>query len=391
MGIDEIKYDGGTAFDLPTPTAPDSNHRFVGWTTDKSGESAPFTQMPANMYGNVTLYAVWDNPNATADFTLSNSFTNDGTDTLEYGTGDITLTATSDGPGMNSPTKTFKWYKDNSTTAVETGNSCVLKNVKQSGEYALEYTLQDNEEPLWRHSEKISKTQRVTINKGTLSVDAFSIDGTTPAYYGIKLSEVKFVIQIKDKGGNVVAGSGVWQTPKATVNAGLNNMYSVRYTPTDTDNYDVATLPVEFESDYVTMTYDLSADIPGEEIVVELEYGQPCSANEIINLFLTEFRKKIDVDDADNYDPNYSSIENLTPYFDGVEITQFTSGLTDVREPQRIAVTFVDKNYTITFKDDDGSVVESQMRKYNQKLVEVAKPEREGYVFWDGSMRTKTN
>ena len=41
----------------------------------------------------------------------------------------------------------------------------------------------------------------------------------------------------------------------------------------------------------------------------------------------------------------------------------------------------MDKNYTITFKDDDGSVVESQMRKYNQKLVEVAKPEREGYVF----------
>ena len=285
VGVSDLNCDYADGTVLPTPTALDSNHRFVGWTTDKSGESAPFTQMPANMYGNVTLYAVWDNPNATADFTLSNSFTNDGTDTLEYGTGDITLTATSDGPGMNSPTKTFKWYKDNSTTAVETGNSCVLKNVKQSGEYALEYTLQDNEEPLWRHSEKISKTQRVTINKGTLSVDAFSIDGTTPAYYGIKLSEVKFVIQIKDKGGNVVAGSGVWQTPNATVNAGLNNTYSVRFTPTDTDNYGVATLLVNFISDYVTMTYDLGADIPGEEIVVELEYGQPCSANEIINLF----------------------------------------------------------------------------------------------------------
>ncbi len=381
VGVSDLNCDYADGTVLPTPTALDSNHRFVGWTTDKSGESDPFTSMPANMYGDITLYAVWDNPNATADFTLSNSFTKDGTDTIEYGTGDITLTATSNGPGMNNPTKSFKWYKDSATTAVETGNTCVLKNVKETGKYTLEYTLKDKDEPLWIHTEKLSKTQQVTINKGTLSVDAFSIDGTTPAYYGIKLSEVKFVIQIKDKGGNVVAGSGVWQTPKATVNAGLNNTYSVRFTPTDTDNYGVATLPVEFESDYVTMTYDLGADIPGEKIVVNLEYGQPYSANKIINMFLTEFRKKIDVNDTDNYDPNYASIENLTPYFNGTEVTQYNTSISDVDEPQRIVVTFVDKNYTVTFKNDDGSVIETQTRKYNQKLMAVNNPTKEGHVF----------
>ena len=101
----------------------------------------------------------------------------------------------------------------------------------------------------------------------------------------MRLGDVKFNIQVKDKGNNTVAGSGVWQTPNDKVKDGVNNTFSVRFTPTDTDNYGVATLLVNFISDYVTMTYDLGADIPGEEIVVELEYGQPCSANEIINLF----------------------------------------------------------------------------------------------------------
>ncbi|MDE7216091.1 MAG: hypothetical protein K2O08_04725, partial [Clostridia bacterium] len=205
VGVSDItcNYADGTA--LPTASGADSNHKFVGWTTDKSGESGSFTAMPSNMYGDITLYAVWDNPNATADFTLSNSFTKDSTDTIEYGTGDITLTATSNGPGMNSPAKSFKWYKDSATTAVATSNTCVLKNVKETGKYTLEYTLKDKDEPLWMHTEKLSKTQQVTITKGTLSVDTFSIDSATPAYFGKKLNNVKFSIQVKDKGNNTVA------------------------------------------------------------------------------------------------------------------------------------------------------------------------------------------
>ncbi|MDE7336707.1 MAG: hypothetical protein K2N32_01160, partial [Clostridia bacterium] len=51
LGINDIKYDGGTSLALPTASGADSNHKFVGWTTDKSGESGSFTAMPSNMYG----------------------------------------------------------------------------------------------------------------------------------------------------------------------------------------------------------------------------------------------------------------------------------------------------------------------------------------------------
>ncbi|MDE6474609.1 MAG: hypothetical protein K2L70_05875, partial [Clostridia bacterium] len=44
IGIASIKYDyGSMGITLSAPTAPDANHKFVGWTTDKSGEQDPFT------------------------------------------------------------------------------------------------------------------------------------------------------------------------------------------------------------------------------------------------------------------------------------------------------------------------------------------------------------
>ncbi|MDE6474673.1 MAG: InlB B-repeat-containing protein, partial [Clostridia bacterium] len=198
IGVTSIKYDyGATGITLSAPTAPDANHKFVGWTTDLSGNGDVFTTLPDNAYGNLKLYAVWDNPNATASITLYNSKTKDNTDTLEYGTGNIKLTATSSGPGMTSPLKTFKWYKDSGSTAVESGDTCTLTDVKQSGTYSLEYTLQDTAEPLWRHKEKLTTTQSVTINKGQLSIKTFELDSTTPAYVGIALSKVKFTVELK--------------------------------------------------------------------------------------------------------------------------------------------------------------------------------------------------
>ena len=53
-------------------------------TIDNSGEGEVFKILPDNVYGNIKLYAVWDNPNATAVINLFNSKTQDSTDTLEY-------------------------------------------------------------------------------------------------------------------------------------------------------------------------------------------------------------------------------------------------------------------------------------------------------------------
>ncbi|MDE7348678.1 MAG: InlB B-repeat-containing protein, partial [Clostridia bacterium] len=379
--VTAIKYDyGATGIKLSVPTA-DSNHKFVGWTTDKSGESTPFTTLPDNAYGNIKLYAVWDNPNATASISLYNSKTENDTDTLEYGTGNIKLTATSSGLGMPNPLKTFKWYKGNGNTAVESGDTCTLTDVNQSGDYYLEYTLQDTIEPLWRHKEKLTTPQSVTINKGQLSIKTFELHSDTPAYVGITLGKVDFTVEVKDNGDNVVEyKTAVWQAPNSKVADGTNDTFNIIVTPDDTDNYATATLTVSFESEYLKLTFDLDAGIAGEKLEVNLEYGEPYSANKIVNMFLTEFRKIID-DETNPLQPIYKDVENMAPYLDGVEISQYNTNLTDVTTPQKIEVIFIDKNYTITLKLDNGSADITQMRKFNQRLLPVSNPTKDEHVF----------
>ncbi|MCX4361899.1 MAG: InlB B-repeat-containing protein, partial [Clostridia bacterium] len=382
IGVSSIKYDyGATGTALAEPTAPDDNHKFVGWTTDKSGEGEVFGILPDNAYGDIKLYAVWDNPNATAEITLYNSKTQDSTDTLEYGTGNIKLTGTSSGPGMTNPLKSYKWYKDGESSAVESGDSCTLSNVNDSGEYELEYTLQDTIEPLWIHKEKLSTTQRVNITKGKLHIKSFEIEETTPAYVGRKVGELDFALEVKDSGENAVSYSrAVWQSPNSPITEGTNDSFNISITPEDTDNYETAMLTVTFESEYLKLTFDLDAGIAGEKIEVNLEYGEPCSANEIIRMFLEAFRSIID-DESNPLQPLYKDVENLAPYFDGVEINQYNTNLIDVTEPQKIEVMFIDKNYTITIKPDNGSADITQMRKFNQRLLPVTNPTKDEHVF----------
>ncbi|MDE6869216.1 MAG: InlB B-repeat-containing protein, partial [Clostridia bacterium] len=356
LAVSTIKYDyGDTSITLSAPTEPDANHKFVGWTTDKSGEGEIFTTLPDNAYGNLKLYAVWDNPNTTASISLYNSNTSDSTNTIEYGTGNIKLKASASGTGMTNPTKTFKWYKDSESTAVESGDTCTLTDVKHSGTYSLEYTLQDTEEPLWRHKEKLTTTQSVTINKGQLNLDKFEIDAATPAYFGIELSQVKFSAQVKDNGENVVSGSARWEMPSSDVKDGVNSSYNIVFTPTDGDNYAEATLPVTFDSDYVTLTFDMKISI-NREIVVNLEYGQDYDSIKIVNMFLEEFRKRIVAPTDPTYDPdihifdaNFKNVEDRTPTFDNVDITAYNQQLLNVTSPKTITVAFINKDYTVTF------------------------------------------
>ncbi|MDE6275777.1 MAG: InlB B-repeat-containing protein [Clostridia bacterium] len=381
--VSAIKYDyDTTGIALDTPTAADDNHDFVGWTLDKSGNGDVFTTLPDNAYGDLKLYAVWDNPNATASVTVYNSKTADNTATLEYGTGNIKLTATADGPGMTNPTKSFKWYKDTATTATGTGDSITLTKVKESGDYYLEYTLQDSLEPLWIHKEKLTDETKVTITKGQLSIKKFEIDAKTPPYVGITLGQLDIDVEVKDSAGKDVAiNTAVWEARSAQVKEGTNDTFNIVVTPTDADNYAVATLLVSFESEYLKLKFDLDSEIKGETLEVNLEYDNAYSAKKIVDMYLEEFKKRIDPKDA-LYNPLYSSIENKAPYFDGVEITSFNKGLTDVKTPQTITVTFFDRNYNITFDLNGGEgTIASQTRKFNQRLLPFADPTRDEHVF----------
>ncbi|MCX4363321.1 MAG: InlB B-repeat-containing protein, partial [Clostridia bacterium] len=382
IGVSAIKYDYGDAgITLAEPTAPDANHKFVGWTIDNSGEGEVFKILPDNVYGNIKLYAVWDNPNATAAINLYNSKTQDSTDTLEYGTGNIKLTGSCEGKGMNNPTKSFKWFKDNGSSAIGSGDSLTLTNVKQSGSYTLEYELKDSEEPLWRHKEKLTDSQNVNIEKGKPTIKKFELDAVKPAYVGRKVGDLDFVLEIKDGGDNLINYSrAVWQSPNSKITAGTNDSFNILVTPIDTDNYETATLTVTFESEYLKMTYDMDASIAGEKIEANLDYGETYSATKIVNMFLDEFRSIID-DDTNPLQPLYKDVENMTPYFDGVEISQYNKNFIDVDAPQKIEVKFEDKDYTITIKPDNGSADITQTRKFNQRLVPVTNPVKAEHVF----------
>ncbi len=69
---------------LYTPTAKDSNHIFIGWTLDNGGEGAIYKNIPIDLYGDVTMYAVWDVPQASVTKENIISAESNGTFSKEY-------------------------------------------------------------------------------------------------------------------------------------------------------------------------------------------------------------------------------------------------------------------------------------------------------------------
>ncbi|MDE5654473.1 MAG: InlB B-repeat-containing protein, partial [Clostridia bacterium] len=59
VGIATAEYRAGDALPSPSGSYLKSNHTFRGWTTDKTGKSAPVTELPTGVFGDVTYYAVW--------------------------------------------------------------------------------------------------------------------------------------------------------------------------------------------------------------------------------------------------------------------------------------------------------------------------------------------
>ena len=385
IGVSATKYDyGQSGIVLNSAPETDGNHKFVGWTTDKSGASAAFGTLPDNVYGNIKLYAVWDNPNTSASLSVTNSATMDATLTIEYGTGNIKLSASASGAGMNA-TKAYKWYKDGSSEAVESGDVCTLTDVKHSGRYELEYELRDKDEPLWSHKERLGESKVVKINKGVIKLKEFGIKKETPAYYGMALANAEFEIKVENGGKQEVSGTAKWEMPSSKIKAGQNSDYNVVFTPSDTDNYDRATLAVTFESDYLKLIFDME-EAMSRTMEVNMEYGQDYDSNKITKIFIEEYRRRIVAPDdpgydpdIHEYDPNYKNMAEQTPVLDGEEIGEYSGRFIDYKKSETITVTFLDKEYTVTF--DDGTKQTTQKHKYNKFLLEPTRPTLSGHVF----------
>ncbi|MDE7071194.1 MAG: hypothetical protein K2O86_04405, partial [Clostridia bacterium] len=82
-----------SAFTTYLNTKANTNHVFIGWTDDPTGESEPFTELPSGVFGDVTLYAVWGLPDSYVNSNIKTSLSVDK-NIIEYDSvASITLTA----------------------------------------------------------------------------------------------------------------------------------------------------------------------------------------------------------------------------------------------------------------------------------------------------------
>ncbi|MDE7373013.1 MAG: hypothetical protein K2N18_03010, partial [Clostridia bacterium] len=220
VGVTDQVYRGGTAVALSnTPTAPDSNHIFLGWTNDKTGASKPFlASLPDEVYEeDATIYAMWGVPTDTAtpviDAESDLSATAWAKFTATQGkaatsgaaavVGSASIYYSKDKPLkfkadlkvktsiMSDPVGVYTWtYQENSSAAEQplVGASAVYdkaKTVADSGIYKYTYTYYSKSEPLWRAS-GTGASINATINPAPLKVQSFTIVSGEHAYDGMR-------------------------------------------------------------------------------------------------------------------------------------------------------------------------------------------------------------
>lgn len=137
----KTSYNYGDTTQMYTPSDK-TDHIFLGWTFDKTDSSGSTKNIPQNLYGDVTAYAVWDLPSTsiTAESIISGE--SDGAFVKEYASGSsLLLKADIKVSGMTDPTITYAWHKQGDNTVLGTSSTYSISNVADSGEYVLDYVV----------------------------------------------------------------------------------------------------------------------------------------------------------------------------------------------------------------------------------------------------------
>ncbi|MDE6472780.1 MAG: hypothetical protein K2L52_07095, partial [Clostridia bacterium] len=275
-----------SAFTTYLNNKKNSNHEFLGWTDDPTGESKPFLELPLNVYGYITLYAVWGLPDSYVTSNIKTSLSADK-NTIEYDSVEsITLTAkvehTGTGNGyMTNPSVTYNFVQDGDikTTSEDVKSSGVLsvKTVKDSGKYTFKYRLTDGLEPLWYYDGTPSNSVDIKIEKGKLdhmTLKDFKISTSTIPYFGKKLEDIDFTVSMFNNGKKEVQLASMrWQSTIGKVDTKGTNTKKIVLCPTDTDNYEEEyVFDATFESQSLVIIFNM-AQI-SQKVEVEVEYGQ---------------------------------------------------------------------------------------------------------------------
>ena len=328
-GADGDSFTVGDALYEPSDAymAGKSNHVFLGWTDDKNGNSEPFTELPAGYYGDITLYAVWGLPSdySSANITASLALKDNVGEITYDSKSAVTLNAQviDNGGAMTNPKVTYYWEHNNKDKTSNTTGTLSVKTVAESGTYTYKYRIQDGEEPLWMYYDNTNSVSKdVTINRGTLSLKSFGLQEGSIAYYGRPLSELKYDLKVENSGKVEVEIATIgWLDPFGTVEEGTNNA-AMTVVPTDTDNYESSyQINVEITSEALQLTFKM-AELVGQELKVDVTYGQNYGTKEIIYEFNQVYLDALENNDA------YSSIakKGMLPYLANADELEANSG-----------------------------------------------------------------
>ncbi len=357
-GAQKTTYTYGSMTSLSLSAVADTaGRKFLGWTTDKTGKSEPIRSVDMQgMNGNLKFYALWDVTDTTAELSTLN-------DVTEAERGDaIYLRATVNTPSITDPVITYTFLKDGEKVATATGkenNEYVIDKVEQNGLYSLDYTVYDREYPLMRHTGGGANSIKLEITQKSTTLKRFTPSEATPAYAGAPLSTVEFTLVMEDN-GKEVAGTATWQYPTVQMKEGVNRA-TIVFKPGDSATYKDVTVEVEIEAKPLTLTFHIP-DI--DDFVVNIDYDQDYSAEQVVAMFEEAYAKKI------AEDPSFeASIANRTPKLDGVEINKYDKVFAGATTPQTIEISFTDPKAYDVLLDYGYDNKKEVLKSYWNKLI----------------------
>ena len=316
----EVKLNDSLASTADIPALIRDNREFVGWTNDVTGTSEPFNEVIPGLVGDVKLYAVWKPKNYTFGITATGTGADFATDTtlnehsMTYNTSGIKLQTNLSVPNMTNPKITYQWLKGGANVpSGGTSASYTVRNVRDSGDYGVTLKFHDSLEPLFM-GKFTSDSEKVTIKPAKLDCMDVKFEAGRP-YSGAPYETATPTAVVRDSEEKIlVNGETRWKVILGkfnNVDDNADNIHDGKETKVITfipdeeyqGNYGEAVdFEVTFPIEYLTFTFHIPK-ISNLDLVVNLEYGQHYTYNNVVTMF------------EEVFEPYLSTLAGNTPAF----------------------------------------------------------------------------
>ena len=324
---------------LPTPATIPAGKIFAGWSVSKTSDANVLKNFPANLYGNVTVYPVWDMDGATvtvsaavAEFTDGAVNADNRTATAKYidGKTAITLSAQTGmpvGAGISAEdcNITWNWYKDGTLIEGATASTLELSQRAQSGRYEARAVIRHKTQ-LWRTASAVASQEwTVTVNQGTLTQGGITLADKDEngkdifAYWGQPLSELtNFVVTtMTNTAGDPISGTIKWNDANTSSVGQVQGNYKAIFVPAESYNgdYPETDITVTISPTILQLKFEFQIDGQDkEEFVYNIEYGTKFTGAMLATKFEQSYFSLLDGYLVSNK-PKHDAMVGQMPYF----------------------------------------------------------------------------